>query len=162
MDMTKRINRPEKQKTASTTGLLIGLMFGFLVGLGMFKSTPRSQRNSVFSYAIGLGVLFTTVIGYKIGLGTDEQDYRDDCLGINQINTQQLKQGESWSIESNWKEYDGLEHHLVTTMLEGELVSIYDGIVIIEHGYSNSRSAAKHHEEVKNDVIQRLKDGFKV
>lgn len=39
----------QKQSTSSTTGLLVGLMFGFLVGLPMFKTTPKSERSDGFT-----------------------------------------------------------------------------------------------------------------
>jgi len=160
--MTNRAPRPEKRKTGSSTGLLIGLMLSFVIGLGILKESHRSYKNSFFPYGIGIGVILTSIVGYKIGTGVDDQNYRDECLGINQITTRQWRDEEDWGIESSWKEYDDLEHHLITTMLEKELVTIFDGLVIMNHGQATSRSATRYHEEVKTEVVQRFKDGFVV
>jgi hypothetical protein len=160
--MTNRAPRPEKQKTGSSTGLLIGLMLSFIIGLGILKESHQSYKDSFFPYGIGMGVILTSVVGYRIGAGIDDQNYRDECLGINRMITRQWRDEENWGIESSWKEYDDLEHHLVTTVLERELVTIFDGLVIMNHGESTSRSANRHHEEVKTEVVQRFKDGFLV
>lgn len=151
----------KKQTTASTTGLLIGLMFGFLVGLAMFKENPKSERSDAFPYLVGLGAVLSTYAGYKIGAINDDQNYRDECLGINHIQTNYHKDESGWAIQSCWTEHPDKENSLVTTVLDGEMVTIFNGLVIVNHGYSgNSRSAGKLHEEVKKDVVQRLKEGF--
>ena len=127
----------------------------------MFKATPKSQRSDAFSYLVGFGVLFSTIGGYKIGAFTDRQNYRDDCLGINHIKTNYHRDENAWAIQSSWTAYPDQENSLVTTVLDGELVTIFNGLVLVNHGHSrNSKSADKLHEEVKKDVIQRLKDGF--
>ncbi|MFC5284889.1 hypothetical protein [Pedobacter alpinus] len=157
------MNKLSKQTTASTTGLLIGLVLGFLIGLAMFKATPKSERSIVFPYAVGIGVMLTTIVGYKIGAVNDKETYRDIFLGIKHINTQHLNNAGEWVIQSSWKEYSGKENTLKTTVLDGEMVSIYNDVVISNHGYAtNSRSASKTHEEVKTDLIQKLKDSFEV
>ena len=159
--MTNYTKRPIKQTSGSTTGLLVGLMFGFLIGLGMLKQSQRSFRDDFFPYAIGLGVLITTYFGYKIGTINDDQNYRDECLGILALTTKEWTDSGSWVAESFWQEYDGKEHRLLTTLVEGELVSIYNGSIIAYHGYSASQSSVtKNHAEVKNDIILKLKDSF--
>ena len=151
----------KKQTTASTTGLLIGLMFGFLIGLAMFKENPQSERSDFFPYLIGLGVFLSTFAGYKIGAVNDLQNYRDEYLGINHIQTAYHNNENGWAIQSHWTEHPDKENTLVTTIMDGEMVTIFNGLVIVNHGYSgNSRSASKLHEEVKKDVVQRLKDSF--
>ncbi|HEX7367980.1 MAG TPA: hypothetical protein VF273_12830 [Pelobium sp.] len=151
----------KKESTASTTGLLVGLMFGFLIGLAMFKATPKSQRSVFFPYLIGLGGIFCAMSGYKIGAHTDKQNYRDEYLGINNISTSYHKDENGWAIQSIWVEYPDKENSLVTTILDGELVTIFNGLVLVNHGYRrSSQTADKLHEEVKKDVVQRLKDGF--
>ncbi len=159
--MTIKKDRPEKPTTASTTGLLIGLLFGFLVGLGMFKQTQKSERSVVFPYAIGIGVLFTTFTGYKIGALKDEEQFRDACLGINAIVTNEWLENSSWATESYWQEAEGKEHRMLTTLVDGGLVTIYNGSIVAYHGQnSGHRSVSKFHLEVKGDLIQKLKDGF--
>ncbi len=161
--MTDNTNKPNKQTSGSTTGLLVGLMFGFLIGLGMLQQSQKSFRGDFFPYAIGLGVIFTTFCGYKIGAINDDQNYRDECLGILSVITKEWTEGGSWVAESFWKEYDGKEHRLLTTLIDNELVSIYNGTIIAYHGYSTSHtSVAKNHTEVKSDIILKLKDGFVV
>ncbi|WP_017259709.1 hypothetical protein [Pedobacter arcticus] len=150
----------QKQSTSSTTGLLVGLMFGFLIGLAMFKATPKSERSDAFPYLVGLGVLFSTYAGYKIGAFNDHEHYRDEYLGIKNIRTNYQNDENGWAIQSFWKQHPDKENSLVTTVLDGEMVTIFNGLVLIVHGASNSRSADKLHEEVKKDVVQRLKDGF--
>nr|WP_294896177.1 hypothetical protein [uncultured Pedobacter sp.] len=151
----------KKQTTSSTTGLLVGLMFGFLIGLAMFKQTPKSERSDAFPYLTGLGLILCTVAGYKVGKFNDDQNYRDEFLGINNIQTNYHKDENGWAIQTQWTEYPDKENSLVTTILEGEMVTIFNGLVLINHQNSgNSRSASKLHEEVKNDIVQRLKDGF--
>ncbi len=151
----------KKESTASTTGLLIGLMFAFLIGLSMFKATPKSQRSDAFPYLIGIGVLLSMYGGYKIGAYNDLQTYRDDYLGIKHIKTIYHKDENGWAIQSQWTEHPDKENNLVTTILDGELVTIFNGLVLVNHGHSrNSQSANRMHEEVKKDVIQRLKDSF--
>lgn len=150
-----------KHTTSSTAGLLIGLMFGFLVGLAMFKSTPKPERSDAFPYLVGIGVILSTVAGYKIGAYDDVQKYRDEFLGINHITTNYVTDDNGWAIQSSWTEYPDKENTLVTTVLEGETVTIFNGLVLVNHGYSrNSQSTSRMHEEVKKDVVQRLKDGF--
>lgn len=151
----------QKQTTGGTTGLLVGLMFGFLIGLAMFKQTPKSERSAAFPCLIGIGAILSTFAGYKIGAVSDSQHYRDEFLGINSIKTNYQKNENSWSIQSQWTEYPDKENNLVTTMLDGEMVTIFNGLVLVNHDYSgNSRSASKLHEEVKKDVVEGLKDGF--
>lgn len=151
----------KKQNTNATTGLLIGLTLGFLIALAMFKATPKSQRSLAFPYAIGLGVIACSVIGFQIGNYTDKENYRNEALGIKNIQTVYKNDGGIWAIESFWREYNGKENKLVTTLLDNEMVSIYNDVVIVNHGYvSNNRSASKIHEEVKTDLIQRLKETF--
>jgi len=151
----------QKQTTTSTTGLLVGLMFGFLIGLAMFKQTPKSERSDAFPYFIGFGALLSTFAGYKIGAVNDAQNYRDEFLGITNIKTNYQTDENSWAIQSQWIEYPDKENNLVTTMLDGEMVTIFNGLILVNHGYSgNSRSAGKLHEEVKKDVVEWLKDGF--
>lgn len=157
------MNNLSKQTTASTTGLLIGLIFGFLVGLAMFKETPKSERSAAFPYAIGIGIILSTIAGYKIGAVNDKEIYRDAFLGIKQITTTHINNDGEWAIESSWKESSGKENKLSTTILANEMVSIYNDVVMINHGnIASSRSASKIHEEVKTDLIQRLKDSFDV
>ncbi|MBK0384382.1 hypothetical protein I5M32_15550 [Pedobacter sp. SD-b] len=154
--------KPPKQNSASTTGLLLGLLFGFLIGLAMFKQTPKSERSVAFPYLIGAGLIISTVCGYKIGALNDAENYRDESLGIKRIETRHLSKAGEWSIESTWVQFDGFENKLITTTLDGETVSIYNQVIIANHGnYSNNRSATKIHEETKNDLIQKLKDSFK-
>lgn len=161
--MTNRGNRPEKQQSGSSTGLLIGLLFGFVVGLGILKERHQSLKNSFFPYAIGIGVIICSVVGYKIGALKDDEIYRDKCLGIHHITTKQWNDGNHWAIESTWKEYDGLEHRLLTSLLDGEVVSIYNEVIIANHGFnSGSRNASKLHEEMKGDLVMKLKEGFVV
>lgn len=161
--MTNRGNRPDKQQSGSSTGLLIGLLFGFVVGLGILKERHQSLKSSFFPYAIGIGVIFCAVVGYKIGALKDDEIYRDECLGIKKIVTKQWTDDGHWAIESTWKEYDGLEHRLLTSLLDGEVISVYNDVIIANHGFnSGSRSASKLHEEVKGDVVLRLKEGFVV
>lgn len=150
----------KKPSTASTTGLLVGLMFGFLVGLAMFKATPKSQRSDFFPYLVGIGVILSTYAGYKIGEFNDQQKYREEYLGINHIKTNYLNDEHGWAIQSVWLEHPDKENSLVTTVLDGEMVTIFNGLVLVNHGSGNRRSADKLHEEVKKDVVQRLKDGF--
>ncbi len=151
----------QKQSTSSTTGFLVGLIFGFLVGLAMFKATPKSQRSDFFPYLIGIGALLSTYAGYKIGEFNDQQTYREDYLGINRIKTNYLNDDNGWAIQSVWLEHPDRENSLVTTILDKEMVTIFNGLVLVNHGnVRNSRSADKLHEEVKKDVVQRLKDGF--
>ena len=64
------MRKPQGEGSAATSGLLIGLMFGFLVALGMFKQTLKSQRSDVFPYAVTIGVILAAVVGY---LQTDIQ-----------------------------------------------------------------------------------------
>lgn len=149
----------KKQSTASTTGLLIGLMFGFLIGLAMFKATPKSERSNVFPYLVGIGVFLSTYVGFKIGAFNDLQTYRDDYLGVKNIKTNYYRDENGWAIQSSWKEHPNKENSLVTTILDGELVTIFNGLVLVNHG-RNSHSADKLHQEVKKDVVQRLKEGF--
>jgi hypothetical protein len=154
---------PEKTKTASSTGFLMGLMFSFLIGLAMFKATPKSTRSSFFPYGIGLGIIITCVVGYQIGAGVDDQNYRDQCLGIDKITTNTVRDEGELGIESYWESYDGFEHRVLTTKMEGELVTIYNKSVIATHGYSSkSLSLTKIHDEVKNEIVERLKEGWKV
>lgn len=161
--MFNPVDNVKKQSTASTTGLLIGLVLGFLIGLAMFKATPKSQRSDAFPYLVGLGVLLSTYAGYKIGAYNDLQTYRDDYLGIKKIKTNYHKSASTWAIQSSWIAHPDKINSLVTTVLDGELVTIFNGLVLVNHGHSrHSHSAAKMHEEVKKDVIQRLKDDFKV
>lgn len=151
----------KKQSTASTTGLLIGLMLGFLIGLAMFKATPKSQRSEAFPYLVGIGVLISMYGGYKIGAYNDLQAYRDDYLGIKNIKTNYHRNENGWAIQSQWTEHPDKENSLVTTILDGELVTIFNGLVLVNHGVRrSSQTADKLHEEVKKDVVQRLKDGF--
>lgn len=159
--MTDPGKRPIKQTSGSTTGLLVGLMFGFLIGLGMLKQSQSSFRGDFFPYAIALGGLFTTYCGFKIGTINDDQTYRDECLGILAVTTKEWTEGASWVAESFWQEYDGKEHRLLTTLVDHELVSIYNGSIIAYHGYHTSHSSvAKNHTEVHNDIILKLKDAF--
>ena len=150
----------KKQSTASTTGLLMGLMFGFLIGLAMFKTTPKSERSDAFPYLVGVGVLLSMYAGYKIGDFNDQQNYREEFLGINQITTKYHNNENGWAIQSTWLQHPDKENSLSTTILDGEMVTIFNGLVLVNHGSSNRRSADKLHEEVKKDVVQRLKDGF--
>lgn len=151
----------KKQSTASTTGLLVGLMFGFLIGLAMFKATPKSQRSDAFPYLIGIGVGLCTIGGYKIGAYTDQQNYRDEYLGTNNISTNYHKDENGWAIQSTWTEHPDKQNSLVTTILDGELVTIFNGLVLVNHGFRrSSQTADKLHDEVKKDVVQRLKEGF--
>ncbi len=155
------MRKPQGEGSAATSGLLIGLMFGFLVALGMFKQTLKSQRSDVFPYAVTIGVILAAVVGYKIGNRKDQEIYRDEFLGINKIETRHVTEGAYWFIESSWMSSDDQENKLITTMMDGEMVSIYNTVVITNHGHaSNSRTATKAHEEVKMDLIQKLKDGF--
>lgn len=155
------MNKLNKQTTASATGLLIGLMLGFLVGLGMFKATPKSERSYIFPYAISIGVILLALAGFKIGELNDNDTYRDAFLGIKNITTTHSNTAGDWAIISSWKEYSGKENTLKTTVIDGEMVSIYNNVVISNHGYAtNSRSATKIHEEVKSDLIQKLKESF--
>jgi hypothetical protein len=159
--MTDKTNKPLKQNAGTTTGLLIGLMLGFLIGLGMLKQSQKSLRSDFFPYAVGLGVLFTSFCGYKIGALNDDQNYRDELLGILAVSTKEWTEGGNWIAESFWLEYDGKEHRILTTMVDGELVSIYNGSIIAYHGYTTSHmSVTKNHIEVKTDIILKLKDGY--
>ncbi len=150
----------QKQSTSSTTGLLVGLMFGFLIGLAMFKANLKSERSDAFPYLVGIGVLLATYAGYKIGVFNDQEQFRDEFLGIKSIRINYLNDENGWAIQSVWKEHPDKENSLVTTVLDGEMVTIFNGLVLVTHGSSNRRSADKLHEEVKKDVVQLLKDGF--
>jgi hypothetical protein len=159
--ITNSAPKPEKPNTGSSTGFLMGLMFSFLIGLAMFKATPKSTRSDYFPYLIGIGVIVSCTIGYQIGAGIDDQNYRDQCLGIDRITTKPVQNEEQWGVESYWKQYDGYEHRILTTKLDGEMVTIYNQSVIATHGYaSKSLSLTKIHEEVKNDIVGRLKEGW--
>lgn len=154
------MNDLKKQSTASTTGLLIGLMFGFLIGLAMFQATPKSQRGEFFEYLVGFGVLISTYSGYKIGAFNDLQNYRDEYLGIKHIKTNYVNDENGWAIQSFWIQHPDKENDLVTTVLDEEMVTIFNGVILVNHGFGSRRSADKLHEEVKKNVIERLKDGF--
>ena len=152
---------PEKPKTASSSGFLFGLMFSFLIGLAMFKATPKSTRSDFFPYGIGIGILICCIVGYQIGAVKDNQNYRDECLGIDKITTQTIKENGELGVESYWKAYDGYEHRVLTTKIEGELVTIYNQSVIATHGYaSKSLSLTKIHEEVKQGIVERLRENW--
>jgi len=155
------MNKP-KNTSKSTSGLLIGLMFGFLVGLAMFKQTPKSERSAAFPYLIGLGIILCCIVGYKIGALNDDESYRDEWLGIQDIKTNHFNDGTNWIIESVWIQYNGLENKLITIIQDDEVVSIFNETIIRNHGYSTNRnSATKAHEETKNDLIDSLKANFK-
>lgn len=62
-------------------------------------------------------------------------------------------------FQSVWIGQPDKENSLVTTVLDGEMVTIFNGLLVV-HGSSNRRSANKLHEEVKKDLVQQLKDGF--
>ncbi|MBC7654613.1 MAG: hypothetical protein H7098_09105 [Oligoflexus sp.] len=150
-----------KNTSKSTSGLLIGLMFGFLVGLAMFKQTPKSERSVAFPYLIGSGIILCCIVGYKIGALNDDDTYRDEWLGIKDIKTNHFNNGNDWIIESIWMQYNGLENKLITTKQDGEMISIFNETIIRNHGYANRSSATKAHEEAKNDLIDTLKANFK-
>jgi hypothetical protein len=155
------MNKP-KNTSKSTSGLLIGLIFGFLVGLAMFKQTPKSERSVAFPYLIGFGIILCCIVGYKIGALNDDENYRDEWLGIKDIKTNNFNDGNYWVIESVWTQYNGLENKLITTIQEEEMISIFNEVMIRNHGYATSRiSASKAHEETKNDLIDSLKTNFK-
>jgi hypothetical protein len=155
------MNKP-KNTSKSTSGLLFGLMFGFLVGLAMFKQTPKSERSVAFPYLIGSGIILCCVVGYKIGALNDDETYRDEWLGINEIKTNHFNDGADWIIESVWQQYNGLENKLITTNQDGEMISIFNEIIVRNHGNAANRSSGtKAHEETKNDLIDSLKSNFK-
>ncbi|RKD13196.1 hypothetical protein BCY91_10250 [Pelobium manganitolerans] len=152
----------KKQSTASTSGFLMGLMLGFLIGLAMFKETPRSERSEAFPYLVSAGALFCCYAGFKIGAYHDFQSYRDEFLGIKNISTRYRTQDGFWQIESLWQQYPAKEQILITTILDNETVSIFNNLVIANHGFAaNGKSAQKLHDETLNDLVQQLKDNFK-
>ena len=160
--MTKQNKVAKKPHTGSSTGLLIGLMLSFITGLAMIQHCECSLKHSFFPYGIALGVIITTIVGYKIGDAIDEQNYREDCLGILDIKTDEWVQDNSWNAESYWQEYQGRERRILTTMVEAELVSIYNGSIIAYHGRSaNHMSVNRYHAEVKNEIVNKLKEDFK-
>ncbi len=155
------MNKP-KNTSKSTSGLLIGLMFGFLVGLAMFKQTVKSERSIAFPYLIGTGIILCCVVGYKIGALNDNETYRDEWLGIKDIKTRQFNDANNWVIESVWTQYNGLENKLLTTNQDEEMISVFNEIIVRNHGNAtNIRNGAKAHEETKNDLIDGLKSNFK-
>ncbi|OAQ39269.1 hypothetical protein A5893_11425 [Pedobacter psychrophilus] len=155
------MNKP-KNTSKSTSGLLIGLMFGFLVGLAMFKQTPKSERSAAFPYLIGIGIILCSIVGYKIGALNDDETYRDEWLGIKDIKTIQFNDANDWVIQSIWMQYNGLENKLITTNKDGEMISVFNEIIVRNHGNAtNIRSGAKAHQETKNDLIDGLKANFK-
>ncbi|MBD3750008.1 MAG: hypothetical protein IE931_10980 [Sphingobacteriales bacterium] len=159
--MTKQNKAAKKPHTGSSTGLLIGLMLSFLIGLAMIQHCECSLKHSFFPYGIALGVMITTVVGYKIGDAIDEQNFRDDCLGILDIKTDEWVEENHWNAESYWQEHQGREHRILTTMVDAELVSIYNGSIIAYHGRSaNHMSVNRFHAEVKNEIINKLKEDF--
>ena len=56
-----------------------------LIGFRALSQTKNSLKETMLPGTIGLSVLFTSVFGFKIGSGLDNQSYIEECLGIDKM-----------------------------------------------------------------------------
>jgi hypothetical protein len=152
-----------KKSVFRTTGVIIGLLVGSLIGLGIINQSKKSQRPNIAIYAISIGAIFGIIGGYRLGLKLDQQEYIEEQLGINKANTEYLKNGKSWIASTIWVDSQNNKHTILTGQNPDKiLISTLNNEVIYNHEINSGSkvNVEKFHKAACSQIYKKLEDEF--
>jgi hypothetical protein len=153
-----------KPLSYSIAGLFIGLLLGFMVGLGesnYYKKSQREYATPILSLVFGaIFAVSGAGIGYKIG-----SDIRkEEILGIDKIKTDFQKHGRFWLAKSEWIDTrNNIRHKMITQKSSsGELSSTFNDREIFRHNINSGslQNVKKFHTLALKTIFQRQKSSI--
>jgi len=144
---------------------IVGIIIGVFIGFGFLNQTKKSQRDTIFIYAMCGGISVGLIGGYRLGYKFDMDVYKEELLGLDKTETEYHKNGKSWLISTKWTDSKNNKHILLTGQTsEKVLVSQLNDKLLMNHELlSGSKvNVEKHHKIAKSYLFKKLKDEIQV
>ena len=140
---------------------IVGIIIGVFIGLGFLNQTKKSQRETIFVYAMCGGISLGLIGGYRLGYKLDLDVYKEELLGLDKTETAYHKNGRSWIISTKWTDSKNNKYALLTGQTsEKILVSQLNDELFMNHEIlSGSKvNVEKYHKIAKSYLFNKLKD----